>query len=797
VRQRDLGQYNRTLTGLRGHYELPGEDVRRPQGFVNVFVTQDTLKQVVEEYPSNGTSGPYAVRNNSALAGSERVELITRDRNNVSVVLAVEPLGRLTDYVFEPFSGRILLNRPVPSRDPLGNPISIRITYEIDQGGDPFWLFGIDGQMRLGKTVEVGGSAVEDRNDLAPYRLLSANAAVRLGERTQLVVEGARSEGRYNTGNGLDTNLAPGLTGVQGDAAGNAYRLALEHADERTRVRLYAGRSDRGFDNPAASFNGGRADAGARATHRVTESVTLFGEAVRTEDRVADGSRTGLQAGAAFQVTEKLSLDVALKRMEEDGRPVSPPASLAGNPSSATGTANSPLTPSGGFFGNGSDGINPATGTTLLNPQAPGFGGSAGAGRSLEATTVQLGAQYRVTERIRVGGEAEHSIAGEDQWRAALGAGYQIGERSRLYGRWETQSGLASIYSLNPADRSTLFVLGADTTYAPGAQFYSEYRLRDAMGDPFGQSYEGRSAQLANGLRNTWQVAPGVRYVTGAEYLTLLNGGGQTALALVGGIDYTAHPLWKGSARLEFRQLSDDSRTPLVNEAQDSWLSTLTVARKLDRDWTLLARNYALLTQFEQTGDRVQDRFQVGVAFRDNDTNRINALGKYEFKYESDASALPSAVVGSPAGASRRVVHLVSTHADWHPSRPWWLTGRVAGKSVAETFAGQAVPRYTAYLLSGRAVYDITERWDIGVLAAGLFSPQGSARQSALGLEAGYLLKTNLWLSAGFNFTGFSDRDLTGSDYTQQGAFIRLRFKFDETLFRGDDPEVNRALERH
>ncbi len=105
VRQRDLGQYNRTLTGLRGHYELPGEDVRRPQGFVNVFVTQDALKQVVEEYPSNGTSGPYAVRNNSALAGSERVELITRDRNNVSVVRggATRPPDRLrVRAVFRP-----------------------------------------------------------------------------------------------------------------------------------------------------------------------------------------------------------------------------------------------------------------------------------------------------------------------------------------------------------------------------------------------------------------------------------------------------------------------------------------------------------------------------------------------------------------------------------------------------------------------------------------------------------------------------------------------------------------------
>ncbi|MNG41120.1 hypothetical protein D3C84_1300910 [compost metagenome] len=50
------------------------------------------------------------------------------------------------------------------------------------------------------------------------------------------------------------------------------------------------------------------------------------------------------------------------------------------------------------------------------------------------------------------------------------------------------------------------------------------------------------------------------------------------------------------------------------------------------------------------------------------------------------------------------------------------------------------------------------------------------------------MLKQNLWLSAGYNFVGFvGDPDLTGYEYTDEGAFIRLRFKFDEDLFLRDD----------
>jgi hypothetical protein len=60
----------------------------------------------------------------------------------------------------------------------------------------------------------------------------------------------------------------------------------------------------------------------------------------------------------------------------------------------------------------------------------------------------------------------------------------------------------------------------------------------------------------------------------------------------------------------------------------------------------------------------------------------------------------------------------------------------------------------------------------------------------------GYLVKQNLWLSAGYNLAGFKDRDLVGSDYTNKGFYIRLRFKFDENLFKRGDKDINRTLDR-
>ena len=132
------------------------------------------------------------------------------------------------------------------------------------------------------------------------------------------------------------------------------------------------------------------------------------------------------------------------------------------------------------------------------------------------------------------------------------------------------------------------------------------------------------------------------------------------------------------------------------------------------------------------------------------------------------------------AAEERRKVVIASVSGNWHPSRAWWLSARIAAKSATE-YSGTASDKFSATLLSGRALWDITARWDLG-LAASVMSGQGS-KQYAYGIETGYNLRKNLWVSAGYNIAGFTDKDLTGNEYTAKGLYIRLRAKFDETLF--------------
>jgi hypothetical protein len=774
LKQRSLGQYNRTATGVRLHHEKDGLTG-------NAFAFHDSLRQVVQEFASQG-SGPYGLRNNAVVEGSEKVEVVVRDRQQPARIVSVRPLARLVDYSFEPFSGRIILNQFLPSVDDQLNPVTLRVSYEVDQGGDAFWVLGGDAQWRITPQVDIGGSVVQDRNSLAPYDLASANATLRLGPRTALVAELARSQSTVNT-NPTNQVTTPGLAGRIGEVSGNAWRVELAHEGEQLDARLFVGRSDPSFNNSAAPLNGGRGEAQAQASWRFTDTLKLQADALASEDRnTGGGTRQAAGLGLQWLASDRLTLDAGLRtRRETVGTqangwstlPFGDTSGLSG--SIVTGAA-------GGALGYGNQTIDTATGLPVI-----GQGGLATAvsslpvGTQLRSDTVRLGAGWRATERFSLGAEVEGDVSGDRRRRIALGGDYLLGERTRLYGRFERQSGWVSLAGVTETGiRANALVFGVDSTVLRDTQVFSEYRLRDAI--------SGRDTQLASGIRQGFDLADGLRATAAYEQIHVLNGNTAKAQAIALGLDYTADPLWKGSTRLELRRSGDLADTA-TDERFTTTLWQVMAARKLDRDWTLLARNYLLQTDYAARGDVLQNRAQLGLAWRPVDHNRFNALAKVEHKLEKDASNAASGELQSRAW-------ILSTHADWHPSRPWWLTGRVAGKWQTDTLEAGVRSRFNAQLLAGRVVYDITERWDIGAMAAVQLGQRG-ARQHALGVEAGYLLQQNLWLSAGYNHSGFrGDADLTGYEYTQQGAYLRLRFKFDETLWRTRDPQINRSLDR-
>lgn len=761
-----LGQYNRSATGLRGHYQ---------QGNLsgNAFAVHDSLKQVVEEYQANGTSGPFAVRSSNAIQNSDKVELLVRDKNQANLIKQVVPLQRYVDYTFEPFSGRILFNQAIATLTAEGDPQSVRVSYEVDQGGPKFWVAGADAALVLAPDVTVGASLVDDRNPDSPYQLQSLATQVRLGANTALVAEVARSSSTTYTTGAVVSATPTGQAGEQMEERdGSAARIELRHEGEQLEARAWWHQAQRGFNNTSSGLAPGRSDAGASAKWRMDERTRLYAEAVHGDDDYTDASRQGQRVGVLFALSERLNLDVSLRHIQEDG-------TLGTNSTIAPNTAplGSLQNPSGGFFGSlDAAGLDTVTGL----PQGA-LPSASSPYRGVEASTARVGVQFKASDKLLVSADAEHSVDGEQQHRYGVGVQYTAASLGRVYARAETQSGLASSYSLNPAERSTSVVAGVDTSYTAGGTVFSEYRLRDSA--DFGLADE-RHAQLASGVRNSFQLRPGVTASTAVEYVKVLNGTEQEAAAVSGAIDYRIDPLWSASAKLEYRKLFD--RADLAaDQSQDQLLSTLALARKISDDWTFLARNYLLYQRNRDDalgaaiGNTMQDRAQLGFAWRPRARNDVNALARYEYKTVRDEARID--------GENYRA-HIVSTHLDYHPARAWWMTGRLAAKQNLDRKLSAAEQKYSAWLAGGRVVFDIAPKWDVGVLASALVSPQDHTRQVAYGAELGYRLATNLYLSLGHNLSGFRDKELSGADYTAHGTFLRLRFKFDEKTFKKAAP---------
>ena len=711
--ERRLGQFSRSLNGVRGHLET--DDGSRS---VTAFAAKTTSRQVIDELPAVGTSGPFALSKSPLIENSEKVELLTRDRSQNSLVLRRVPLTRFVDYEIETLGGGILLKGPLPSLDADFNPNSLRVTYEVDRGGVESVVSGVNGRIDLNELIALSAGVVRDNDPLQPLTLYSLGGTLRLAAGTSVAAEAAHT----------DTPL--GL-----HASGNAARIELRHDGNKLQAQAQVVNADAGFDNPSASVTRARRDVTAKATYRLSEKTLLKAEGLLSDDLASSASRSGEQLSIEHAWSDKLRGEIGVRHSSgiDLNAPLAAPSPAA--------SASAPIAP-------------------IAAPAAS----PATANSSSNTVLAKLIAQVPSLPKASVFTEVEQDVEHSARREAAVGGEYRYSNATRLYARHELISSLGSRYGLNDSQQRNATVFGVQTEYLPEANLVSEYRMREAI--------DGRQAEAAIGLRNRWKLGDGWSLSSGFERVHSVDGknsGSGTGrsgegTSVVGGVEYTGAPNWKGATRLELRH----------STSSDSLLSTVGVSFKIDEAWTALGRNLLSVLHQRNAADKTEDWLQFGLAWRERGANRRNALMRVEYRTTDTSDPL--------LGDSGRQVVIVSGHMNQQVNARLSLAGRLAGKWAQDQSPGLSSTYHTE-LIAGRLTYDLTPKWDIGLQASALIGGGGRAQQLGLGGEVGYLLAKNLWFSVGWNVLGFSDRDLTAQDYTQLGGFLRLRFKFDEGLF--------------
>lgn len=737
----ELGQYNRTLTGLKAQFE--DNNTR-----VTAFVAETSTSQRVNETRGLGISGPYPLANNfdAVLENSETVEIITRDANNPGLIINRETLTRFADYEIDPISRSLFLKAPIASQNLNGDPVFLRVTVEVDEGGEKYFVGGIAAKQLLTDKIAIGGSYVNSDDPLNKEELISVNSIVKFNDKLKLVAEYAMNKAENPNFQPSNQINASELT--DDNAEGNALRVELDFDNKlNTRAKAYYNDTDEGFVTAASPATAGRQESGVEITHLLNDKRTALKlEGVRTKDLTTEASREGILASVEQRLSTNIVGEVGVRYYKQDA------TAASRNIQAATDVVD--ITDDTIF---NDDIINQST----LNSVSS-------ADEDIEGTTVRA----RITARLPklndslVFAEYEQDIDNSERNATSIGGETPLGNLGRLYARHDLINSLSGTYGLDDSDERQRTVVGLDATYMKDGKVYSEYRMSDAI--------SAREAEAAIGLKNNWYVQQGLTVNTLFERVESLEGDdSNTATAIGVGVEYLAKEDYKASGRLEKRW----------GETSDTLLGSAGIAYRYSEEVTLLAKDIYSQVDYDD-GDRTINRFQLGAAFRDYDSNQLDALAKLEYRIDDNNT-------GDDAYQKDTVIWSLS--GNYHPTRPLTVSGRYAGK-YTQYDADSITSDNTAHALYGRGLYDVSERWDVGLQAGTYWNAEANDMSYMLGAEVGYSPMTNLWLSLGYNFMGFEDEDIAYDDSTQQGAYFRLRFKFDEDLFKREDPRKNKRL---
>lgn len=721
-----LGQYHRTLTGLKSQFE-------NDKTKITAFAAETSASQRVNETRGLGVSGPYPLADNfdAVFENSETVEVITRDANNAGRIIRRETLTRFADYDIDPISKSLYLKAPIASQDFDGNPIYLRITVEADNGGDNYWVGGVAAKQQLTKNIAIGGSYINSNDPLNKEELASINSVIKFNDKIKLIAEFAKNKAEnpnYQASNQINADELIG-----NDVKGDAVRVELTFDDKRTRAKAYYNDADKGFVTGASPITAGRTESGLDITHKLANDKTALKlEGIYSKDHTTEASRQGILASIEQRLNQNVVGEIGIRHYKQEAK-------------SVRNTQGAVVT----------EGLTDDTklNDSIINQSALNNSSE----RDIEGTT----ARARITARLPkfnkslVFAEYEQDLSHSDRNATSIGGETALGKLGRLYARHDLINSLSGTYGLDDSEERSRTVIGFDASYMKDGSVYSEYRARDAI--------SAREAEAAIGLKNKWYVQKGLTLNTLLERVEALEGEKNTTSTAAGfGVEYLANDNYKTSARFEKRW----------GEASDTLLGSAGIAYRVNDDITLLAKDIYSKVDYND-GHRTINRFQVGGAYRDADSNKLDMLSKLEYRLDDNATG---------DAPYQKDALIWSWSGNYHPTQPLTLSGHYAGK-YTKFSADNIESNNTAHAVYARGLYDLTDRWDMGLQAGSYWNQAADDLSYMIGAEVGYNPLTNLWLSLGYNFMGFQDDEIAYDDTTQKGAYFRLRFKFDEDLF--------------
>lgn len=384
-----------------------------------------------------------------------------------------------------------------------------------------------------------------------------------------------------------------------------------------------------------------------------------------------------------------------------------------------------------------------------------------GTGSRRSSKQMTAGATLRATDRISLRADREQNLGGgansvDYPNRTVIGADLRLTHTTTLSATQEWTQGAAQ------NSQSTRVGVRAQPWNGSRLSLGYEEQLSEAGARSFANA----------GLLQSWQAGEFWSFDAGVDRTQTLRHPGalplnnNVPLASGGGEDFTAVSLgmnyrpegWVWNNRLEYRLGSLSRKYGLTSGVAGDPLDGLT--SMLNLQW-LREHN----SQIRSKSD--QGTATVGLAWRPSYDGWM-FFNRLELQYQLQQTATE---------AQKNWRYIDNFHSNWQINAQNQLALQLGAKWSREQIDLSSYSGFTG-LAGIRYTHDITEKWDVSYQATARFMP-GQWLPSA-GLSIGFNLFENLWVSAGYNFVGFYDRDFSGGNHMRQGAILNFRFKFDQ-----------------
>ncbi|MFI5316305.1 MAG: carboxypeptidase-like regulatory domain-containing protein, partial [Myxococcota bacterium] len=721
----ELSRYNRSLNGLHSEYE--GDHFS-----FSGFGTDTNQAFVRDEIRGNGTSGLYQLSRRSIVVNSEKVRLDTRDRFQSQDVLSSQPQSRYIDYNIDYQAGTIFFKQPIPSHGDGFDPLFIVVEYEADDSNDQKISGGGRGAVKLlDNSVELGSTVLHEGTVGRNSDLYGGDLRVDLDDATRFRGEYAATHSSL-----LDPNAS---------GNGGAWLAELSRRDAGLDTRAYYREQQAGFGigQQSASETATR-KMGVDARYQLSDDWRLTGQAFRESDLSSSATRDLFETRAENHEGPFASYGGFRWAQDHlsDGNEAAAPQLLGG----ASWTT----------FGNR---------LKLRGDTEVTVGGS---GDSLEfPTRFLVGADYQLLPDLTLFAEEELALANARDTTST-----RIGLRTSP---WQGGQVSASIGQRAEQDAQRLFTtIGALQTF----------QLTDAWSFDVG---------VDNSVTLKGQNVPAGEISPFADKQPVANGltgdpSGDDFTSVSLGTTY-AQDLWAANLRVEtrqgssadkwgvtggaYRQLGDGVGVALraeffnMNGSPQPLGATPTYSSSFDSSTGSTGSGSSALSSLY--GMQSLGRLRFSAVYRPVGSRYI-LLDSTEFLREQ----LNGDVFGS---LSNRIVNNANLNVKL--DRATQISFQYGAKYLLESIDKDNLHGYTD-VAGVELRRDIWGGFDIGGRVGMRHSWSEGTTDKLLSASLGYIVAKNLWVTAGYNFSGYKDSDFSQKDWTSQGPFISFKYKFDQ-----------------